>query len=212
MPGGPSVRAGGAPKTTSVRSGRIPRTNSSAKRSPGLRPLRMAESSAQQVDLAARRADDQILGLQTGAIGRSTAADAQQPHARRHRCRPSRQDRPAGRWQPPLPADRWKCECPIPTDPIRPVRPRATLLPALPQTTPRSPMSQAFFMFRRPFLKGSRSHTMDAGETPTPRCTQARRLWYDGRRPPVNYTGIPPRRTTCGRNLFRLSEKGKITE
>ena len=36
---------------------------------------------AQQVDLAARRADDQVLGLQTGLIGRPTLADARQPNA-----------------------------------------------------------------------------------------------------------------------------------
>ncbi len=69
------------PRSTSARSGRLPRTNSSDKRSPGLRPLRMAESSLRRVDLAARRGDDQILGLQAGAIGRSTVADAQDPHA-----------------------------------------------------------------------------------------------------------------------------------
>ena len=35
----------------------------------------------EQANLAARRADDQVLGLQAGAIGRSTAADAQYDHA-----------------------------------------------------------------------------------------------------------------------------------
>ena len=34
-----------------------------------------------QMDLAARRADDQILGLQAGPLGGSAATDAQDPHA-----------------------------------------------------------------------------------------------------------------------------------
>ena len=136
---------------------------------------------AQHGDLAACRGDDQILRLQAGAVGRSAGSDAQDPYAaagivggKRAKIDPlgggSRHHRRTvgtanARFQP------IQSPCAAAGD----VPPS----PAANNTT--IPMPQVFFIFGRPFLKGSLSHTMDAGRMPG--------------HVPSNYTGIPPRCT-----------------
>ena len=133
---------------------------------------------AEQVDLAARRGDDQILGLQAGAIGRPAAADAQHPHAAADivvgKC--AKID-PLGRRQPPLTGGPLEVRMPDSNRSNSPCAAAGDVPPSPAASNITIPMPQVFFMFRRPFLKGSLSHTMEDN------------------RHADNYTGIPPRRT-----------------
>ena len=119
-----------------------------------------------QVDLVARRGDDQILGLRAGAVGRSAAADAQHPNATAGIVVGKRAK------IDPLGGGNRRCRWTVGSANARfqPIQwalcggGRYSPSPAANNTT--IPIPQAFFMFRQPFLKGSLSHTMEEVRPP----------------------------------------------